>query len=125
MTETTQTHTTPPGGGAQPRSPEFRLALDALRGLRQDLIDDAFAYRPLPRMRVDGPLTRLLPQRLREYAGWTPHVLVVVAALLSMSIAAMADGSDGGFDELVTTALVLCPVLLTLVRPVGAFWLSL
>ncbi|MEV2192874.1 histidine kinase [Streptomyces phaeochromogenes] len=125
MTETTQTHTTPPGGGAQPRSPEFRLALNALRGLRQDLIHDAFAYRPLPRMRVDGPLTRLLPQRLREYAGWTPHVLVVVAALLSMSIAAMADGSDGGFDELVTTALVLCPVLLTLVRPVGAFWLSL
>ncbi|MFG2343868.1 sensor histidine kinase [Streptomyces phaeochromogenes] len=125
MTETTQTHTTPPGSGAQPRSPEFRLALDALRGLRQDLIDDAFAYRPLPRMRVDGPLTRLLPQRLREYAGWTPHVLVVVAALLSMSIAAMADGSDGGFDELVTTTLVLCPILLTLVRPVGAFWLSL
>ncbi|MEU9875156.1 sensor histidine kinase [Streptomyces phaeochromogenes] len=125
MTETTQTHTTPPGDGAQPRSPEFRLALDALRGLRQDLIDDAFAYRPLPRMRVDGPLTRLLPQRLREYAVWTPHVLVVVAALLSMSIAAMADGSDGGFDELVITALVLCPILLTLVRPVGAFWLSL
>lgn len=49
VTETTQTQMKPPGG-AKPRSPEFRLAADALRGLRQDLFHDAFAYRPLPRM---------------------------------------------------------------------------
>ncbi|MEU9188535.1 histidine kinase [Streptomyces sp. NPDC048484] len=125
MTETTQTQTMPPRGGVQPRSPEFRLALDALRGLRQDLIHDAFAYRPLPRIRVDGPLTRLLPPRLREHAGWTPHALVAAAGLLAMAITADANDDNGGFGALVSAALVLCPILLTLVRPVGAFWLSL
>ncbi|MFD8218878.1 hypothetical protein ACFV2U_35555, partial [Streptomyces sp. NPDC059697] len=75
MTETTQTQMKPPGG-AKPRSPEFRLAADALRGLRQDLFHDAFAYRPLPRMRVDGPLTRRLPEGVREYAAWTPHAVI-------------------------------------------------
>ena len=52
--------------------PEARSSgwpLDALRGLRQDLFHDAFAYRPLPpHADVDGPLTRRLPERLREYA---------------------------------------------------------
>lgn len=102
-------------------SPEFRLAADALRGLRQDLLTDAFAYRPLPRMRVDGPLTRRLPGRLREYAGWTPHAVIVGAAL----IAAFAAAEDGESVPLLAALVCAIPVLVTMVRPLGAFWLSM
>jgi signal transduction histidine kinase len=122
VTETTQTQMTPPGG-AKPRSPEFRLAADALRGLRQDLFHDAFAYRPLPRMRVDGPVTRRLPEGIREYAAWTPHAVVTAAGLLAMAIA--STNSDASVRTLVSPLLALLPVLLTLIRPVGAFWFSM
>jgi signal transduction histidine kinase len=112
---------TPPGGGTKPRSPEFRLAADALRGLRQDLFHDAFAYRQLPRMRVDGPLTRQLPARLREYATWTPHAVITVAAVFTLLFAtAKAQGA-----ALLLGSLCVIPVLLTMIRPVGAFWLSM
>ncbi|GEC06294.1 two-component sensor histidine kinase [Streptomyces spinoverrucosus] len=124
VTETTQTQrpTTPPGGAAA-RSPEFRLALDALRGLRQDLLHDAFAYRPLPRMSVDGPITRRLKGRLRQYAAWTPHAVVASAGLMAMLVG--YETSRGEALNLFVGLLALAPVLLTLVRPVGAFWVSL
>ncbi|WP_189860265.1 sensor histidine kinase [Streptomyces poonensis] len=122
MTETTQMRTPPRRGGDKPRSPEYRLALDALRGLRQDLITDAFAYRPLPRMNMDGPITRRLPARLREYAVWTPHAVVAVLGLWAMALGT----TDGRSDISVLSGLLaLFPVLLTLVRPVGAFWVSM
>lgn len=122
MTETTHLQTQPPGDGAkQPRSPEFRVAAEVLRGLRQDLLHDAFAYRPMPRMRVDGPLTRRLPTRLREYASWTPHALIGVAALFTLLIATV----DTSGPTLLLGPLCVIPVLLTMVRPVGAFWLSM
>ncbi|WP_461058742.1 sensor histidine kinase [Streptomyces pseudoechinosporeus] len=122
MTETTQTQTTPPRGGAKSRTPEYRLAVGALRGLRQELFHDAFAYRPLPRMSVDGPITRRLPGRLREYAGWTPHAVVLAGGLLASAIAGAA--SDGDATAMIAALLALVPVLLTLVRPVAAFWAS-
>jgi signal transduction histidine kinase len=125
VTETTQTQTKPPVGGSKPRSPEFRLAADALRGLRQDLIHDAFAYRPLPRTRGNGRLTRWLPPSWREYAPWTPHALVVASGLLAATIAASADDGSGDIRTLLMAAFALSPILLTLVRPVGAFWLSM
>ncbi|MFD3499861.1 sensor histidine kinase [Streptomyces sp. NPDC058676] len=120
MTETTQIHTMPPGDGAKSRSPEFRLAADALRGLRQDLFHDAFAYRPLPRMRTDGPLTRRLSGKPREYAAWTPHAVIIAAALLALPIATIDQGL-----ALLLGLLAVIPILLTMVRPVGAFWLSM
>ncbi|MFI9547501.1 histidine kinase [Streptomyces sp. NPDC052016] len=126
MTETTQTHTTPPEnpyGAYRPRSPEFRAAVDALRGLREDLFQNAFAYRPLPRREPDGPLTRRLKGRRREYAAWRSHGLVAAAGVLAMLVA-WTDGS-GTTTSVVCGLLALAPVLLTLVRPVGAFWLSL
>ncbi|MFJ8636835.1 sensor histidine kinase [Streptomyces sp. NPDC093568] len=121
MTETTQMPTPPTGDPAKPRSPEFRLAADSLQGLRQDLFHDAFAYRPLPRRSVDGPVTRRLPGRLREYAAWLPHAVVVAAALFAVLIAATVS------DRLVVVLgpITAIPVLLTLVRPVGAFWASM
>ncbi|MFD2688739.1 sensor histidine kinase [Streptomyces phyllanthi] len=123
MTEMPQTQTTPKQGQATPRSPEFRLAADALRGLRQDLFHDAFAYRPLPRMSVDGPITRHLRGSLRQNAVWTPHAVVAFCGLLAAVIGA-AGAKGGGMAELLSLAFALGPILLTLIRPVGAFWLS-
>ncbi|MCL7381214.1 sensor histidine kinase [Streptomyces sp. 35G-GA-8] len=92
--------------------------MGALHGMRQDLFHDAFAYRPLKPMRTDGPITRRLPGRIRENAAWTPHVLITACALLVMFVGLTDQGSLFGF-------LPAIPVLLTMVRPVGALWLSL
>ncbi|MBK3630801.1 two-component sensor histidine kinase [Streptomyces sp. MBT49] len=107
----------------RPRSPEFRAAVDALRGLREDLFDDAFAYRPLPRKEPQGRLLRGTKGRRREYAAWSRHITVGAAGALAMFIG-WADDPGGGTGMLIGL-LALAPVLLTLVRPVGAFWLSL
>jgi signal transduction histidine kinase len=126
VTETTHTQTTPPppgGAGAKPRSPEYRLAADAVRGLRQDMFHDPFAYRPLPRKRTDGPLTRRLPGTLRAKAAWIPHGTVAAAGLVAMAAGYSAAG--GPFASLLCGLLALLPVLATLVRPVGAFWFSM
>ncbi|MFF1420676.1 sensor histidine kinase [Streptomyces sp. NPDC058280] len=90
--------------------------MNAIGGLRQDLFHDAFAYRPLKPMRTDGPITRRLPRRIRERAAWTPHAVIVGCALIVVLI---------GYDSGVLAILPAVPVLLTLVRPVGAWWLLL
>ncbi|WP_329615355.1 histidine kinase [Streptomyces brevispora] len=104
------------------RSPELRAAAGAIGGLRQDLIDDAFAYRPLPPMRTDGPLTRRLPGRLRARAGWTPHAVVLGAALITFMVG-FADTGNAGV--LLSGLLPAVCVAMTLIRPVGAFWMSM
>ncbi|WP_208899678.1 sensor histidine kinase [Streptomyces incarnatus] len=119
MTQTTHTQTTPPGPAGRPRSPEFRLAADAWRGLRQDLFQDAFAYDPLPRLSADGPVTRRL-----SGAVWLPHTVVAALGLIAMSLA-VAGSFESGPATLLCGLLALAPVLLTLARPVGAFWFSL
>ncbi|MEU3600555.1 sensor histidine kinase [Streptomyces sp. NPDC006798] len=105
------------------RSPEYHLAAGVLQGLREDLLHNAFAYRPLPPMRTDGPLIRLLPDRMRHYARWTPHAfLLAVAGLVALSGATFM----GVTSDMV--ALSLWPaglIALVVIRPVGAFWLSL
>lgn len=121
--------TPPPGdtGGHdayRPRSPEFRAAMDALRGLRHDLITDALAYRPLPPTSVDKGLSRLLSGRPREYAVWTPHALITAAGVIAMLIGADNSGR-GAVTNLLVGLFALAPILLTMVRPVLAFWLSL
>ncbi|MFI1014300.1 sensor histidine kinase [Streptomyces sp. NPDC020965] len=103
-------------------SPEYRLAADSIRGLRQDLFHDAFAYRPLPPMATDGPLLRRLPGRIREGAAWLPHAAVTFVALLVINTAFFTLGGDSGLLLGLVSAGVL---LMTLIRPVGAFWLSL
>ncbi|MGW2642600.1 sensor histidine kinase [Streptomyces sp. NPDC001348] len=123
MTETTHTQTTPPGAGARPRSTEYRLAANALRGLREDLFHDAFAYRPLPSMNVDGPIISRFTPRMRQYALYARHWLVAAVAVLSMLVAWSGDNRRGLF-ALLSGLIVAVPVLLTLIRPVGAFWLS-
>ncbi|MFJ5684833.1 MULTISPECIES: sensor histidine kinase [unclassified Streptomyces] len=89
-----------------------------MSGLREDLFHDAFAYRPLKPMRTDGPITRRLPGRIREYAAWTPHAVIVACALMVLFAGAAREGAVIGL-------LPAIPVLLTMARPVGAWWLSL
>ncbi|MEU7282015.1 histidine kinase [Streptomyces sp. NPDC045431] len=100
------------------RSPELRLAQGLLQGLRRELFHDVLAYRLLPPMATDGPVTRRLPGRIREYAQWTPHALVVGAALVVLLIGATTGPYPIGL-------VPAGAVLLTLVRPLAAFWLSL
>ncbi|WP_055528767.1 sensor histidine kinase [Streptomyces graminilatus] len=105
-------------------SPEFRVAMDALAGLRADLFHDPFAYRPLPPRSRPGRIAQVLPGRLRPYAVWAPHALVGAAAMLALLVT--IEGSWGGLIETLAIAVFsLGPILLTLVRPVGAFWFSL
>lgn len=106
------------------RSPEFRLAMGALGGLREDLFHDAFAYRPLRRMDVNSGTTRHLPERIRVYTGLLPHAVVAFFAFLVFLVGIDTAG-DGGLVALVYALVPAALVLLTLVRPVLAFWASL
>ncbi|MYR46932.1 two-component sensor histidine kinase [Streptomyces sp. SID5910] len=124
VTETTQTRTVPSGSGGA-RSPEYRLAKDALSGLRQALFHDAFAYRPLPPMAMDGPLTRRLTGRSRGHAARLPHAVVAAVALIAMFGGSVADGALAGPVALLSGLVCAAPVLATLFRPVGAFWMSM
>ncbi|MGW1882844.1 sensor histidine kinase [Streptomyces sp. NPDC001970] len=126
MADVTDTQTTQrvPRADAASRSPEFRLAMGALGGLRQDLFHDAFAYRPLPPLATDAPVIRRLPGRIRRYAVWTPHAFVAGCALIVL----LAGATTSGMNDLgafVFGAVPAAVVLMTLVRPVLAFWASL
>ncbi|WP_030334652.1 sensor histidine kinase [Streptomyces sp. NRRL B-1381] len=101
-------------------SPEFRAAAGAIDGLRNDLLRDVLAYRPLPPLNPDGRLIRLLPEGMRKAAVWTPHALVLFAAFLVM----MAGFSQWEF-RLLMGLLPAIAVAMTLVRPVAAFWASM
>lgn len=100
---------------------ELRIARSALSGLRQDLIDDAFAIRPLPPLSSGNPLMRRAPERARRYVGWLPHAALTVCAFYVMFQSVILVPDD---MSLVLALLSGVPLLLTLFRPVGAWWLS-
>ncbi|WP_369217610.1 sensor histidine kinase [Streptomyces flavofungini] len=106
------------------RSPEFRLVMEAVGGLRQALFDDAFAYRPLPPRKAPGALGRQLPKRLRAYAVWSRHALVGTAAAITVFIGYQISLGNGAIHLLIGF-IPAAAVLMTLVRPVGAYWISL
>lgn len=112
------TETTP---GATPRTPEIRLASGFIQSLRQALVTDAFAYRPLAPMRTDGPLTRRLPKRIRVEAGHLPHAVVCLLAFLVVTFTSISTGLPQA-ASLVMGLLAAAPIMMTLVRPLGAFW---
>ncbi|GGR83797.1 two-component sensor histidine kinase [Streptomyces aureoverticillatus] len=110
------------------RSPEFHLAQNALQGLRTDLFHDAFAYRPLPPLGGDTPLLQWVPKRIRRYAIWFPHAVVLAMALLTFAVAYTESALGYGTSDFTKIILGCGPaaaVALTLVRPVFAWWLSL
>ncbi|MEU8525146.1 histidine kinase [Streptomyces sp. NPDC048629] len=98
--------------------------MGALGGLREDLFHNAFAYRPLPRMDVDRGLTRHLPEGIRAYTGYLPHAAVAWGAFMVFLIGLGAISGTGAM-ALGIAAIPAGIVLLTLVRPVFAFWASL
>ncbi|MFB7515414.1 sensor histidine kinase [Streptomyces sp. NPDC056144] len=116
----TQTQTTPESS----RSPEFRLVQVALGGLRQELFHDAFAYRPLGRMDVESGLAARLPERIRPYAGIFPHAVVAGLAFIVFMIG-YERAHSSGLTGLVFSCVPPAIVLMTLVRPVLAYWASL
>ncbi|MGW8778678.1 sensor histidine kinase [Streptomyces sp. NPDC055796] len=111
---------------ANPRTPEFRMASGLFQSLRQDLITDAFAYRPLAPMRIDGPVTRRLPRRIRPYMAYLPHAVVGFVAFFVVMLTSTSSGEYiAASSSLVMGLVAATPVLMTLVRPVGAFWAAI
>ncbi|MFJ7996653.1 sensor histidine kinase [Streptomyces sp. NPDC096310] len=104
----------------KPQDNEIRLVKGAYGSLRQDLIDSALDYRPLPPLRMDGRFTRRLPERIREFAGWTPHAVIIAVALMMFTFSI-----DTGTGAGVLGLLTIVPLLLTVVRPVLAWWAAL
>ncbi|WP_437113699.1 sensor histidine kinase [Streptomyces roseoverticillatus] len=100
---------------------EMRIARGALDRLREDLFHDAFAFRPLPPLAADHRLVRLLPGRAARYARWLPHAALV--AFTGMVMLATV-GHEGGLLGVFAALLVGVPMLTTLFRPVGAWWMS-
>ncbi|WP_344018679.1 sensor histidine kinase [Streptomyces luteireticuli] len=92
----------------------FKSAFD---GIHRDLFVDAFAFRPLAPLAPGSRLLRVVPRGLRRYARWLPHAAVVV---LTMGVALQALRDMG----LLVMILVGVPLLMTLVRPIGAWWCS-
>ncbi|MEU7578607.1 histidine kinase [Streptomyces sp. NPDC041068] len=99
--------------------------MDVFGGMRQALFHDAFDYRPLPPRETLGPLTSRLPERIRHYAVWSRHALVVSAALLTLLVAMSVGGLGNNVMYVMTGFIPAVAVLMTLARPVGAFWISL
>ncbi|WP_240134419.1 sensor histidine kinase [Streptomyces sp. MUM 178J] len=112
-------------GARGARNPEYDLVKGALAGLRHDLFHDAFAYRPLPPLPTDGPLIRRLPERLRTTARWIPHAVVGGLAVIVLLIAFGESRYGNPLAVALTGLLPAAAVVMTLVRPVGAWWLSL
>ncbi|WP_411079564.1 sensor histidine kinase [Streptomyces sp. cmx-18-6] len=104
----------------KPKSPEFRAAAGAMDGLREDLFRNAFAYRPLPPLSSEGRFIRRLPEGVRRFVVWTPHALVLFAALIVM----VAGFAEWRFRILIGLVPAIA-VAMTLVRPVAAFWGSM
>ncbi|MEU8587078.1 histidine kinase [Streptomyces sp. NPDC048664] len=130
MTETPQTQTPPSHHGAEgpyrpyvPTSPEYQALVRSLRGLRQDLLHDVLAYRPLPPRTVRGRRGRPVGRWRARYGPWTRHGLVAAAGLVAMSGGWQGGGASP--EAPLFGLMALFPVLLTLVRPAAAFWLSL
>ncbi|MDJ0340398.1 histidine kinase [Streptomyces sp. H10-C2] len=103
---------------------ELRIARSALKGLRDDLITDAFAFRPLPPRRIDGPVVSRLPDRFRESSRWLPHATLTAFACFLM-LAGYEFESERGGSGLAAALLTGIPLVTVLFRPVGGWWLSL
>ncbi|MFF8309596.1 histidine kinase [Streptomyces lydicus] len=122
MNQTTQTQST--------LRSEARIAHGVLHRLRQDLIVDAFAFRPMPPLE-DAKVSRWvpwLPERIRRWVRWLPHSAVAFFAAC-VFLAGFTVGYDVGPVRGLLSAgfafmIALGPAV-TLFRPVGAYWLSL
>ncbi|WP_171168467.1 sensor histidine kinase [Streptomyces sp. I05A-00742] len=93
------------------------MVRSAFDGIHRDLFTDAFAFRPLAPLADDSRLLAAVPRGTRRYVRWLPHVAVVVFTLF-LTYEALVQGGP------VVAVLTAVPLLLTLVRPIGAWWCS-
>ncbi|MHC0429404.1 sensor histidine kinase [Streptomyces sp. O3] len=128
MNETaTATAPTPPAANS-PRS-DVQLLRVGLRAIREDLLSGMLAVRPQPPLAADGRLLHRTPARLRPYARWLPHAAVALLAVLvgvvrSFTNAPWDPWSYSDTDGRIMGLVAAVAVVLTLFRPVAAFWLS-
>ncbi|MEU3874752.1 MULTISPECIES: histidine kinase [Streptomyces] len=100
----------------------MRVVQSATDSIRHDLFTEAFALRPMAPLTEHNPLLRRTPRRLRRYVRWLPHAVVTgFAALLALFMLERQPGTAG----FLLTFLACTPLVVTLFRPIGAFWLSL
>lgn len=107
---------------------EAGLARGALHALRRDLISGAFDFHPLPPLETTrAGRAAHLPKWIGRRARWTPHALVVlVAAVVFLaSVSRYSVGPAAAAFSVAAGVVLALPVLLTLFRPIGAFWISL
>jgi signal transduction histidine kinase len=93
-----------------------RVAAGGPRALWQDLNPSAGA-----------PLARLRGQRV-PWLAWLPHLLVVALAVVLGTVAGGEAATEGGVPVRLAVTLGIAqglPLVLALVRPMAAFWLSL
>nr|WP_189455844.1 histidine kinase [Streptomyces abikoensis] len=100
----------------------MRILESVTEEIRRDLFTDAFAFRPLPPLGDGHALVRRAPWGLGRYTRWLPHALVTAfTALVALGTLAERPSMSG----LVLTLFVAVPLVTTLLRPVGAWWLSI
>ncbi|MFF3766148.1 sensor histidine kinase [Streptomyces sp. NPDC001922] len=105
---------------------ESRIARTAWQTVRHDLFEDAWALRPLPPLRAERFVR--WPRIERIGGRWLPHATVAALALLITMGEATSRDTTSSFGTLVGVVMGLTqtvPLLLVLLRPVGAFWASL
>ncbi len=107
---------------------ELRMARAGLRRLWQDLFANVFAFRPLPPLGNPPVWLRdSFPARIRPYVVWLPHAAVVATALVLMQLTGWRyrpyDAQEG--EAAISVLWVGVPLILVLVRPLAAWWLSL
>ncbi|MDK1473065.1 histidine kinase [Streptomyces sp. 549] len=102
-----------------PRS-EWGMVRGSLRELKAELVDNAFAWHPLPPL--SARRTSGLPASLRGPARWAPHAVVVFLCLLLLLVEASINSDPYG---MVRGLFLVAPLMLALFRPIAAFWLSL
>ncbi len=107
--------------------PEARIVSGVLSGLRRDLFSHPFAFRPLPPLDADrvAGWVPWMPPRTSRYLRWFPHALVLGYAFVLLMFATQAVSVGPPLIVLIFGVLVAGPPAMTLVRPVGAFWVSL
>ncbi|WP_329444225.1 histidine kinase [Streptomyces sp. NBC_01426] len=94
-----------------------------LQTLRHDLITDAFAFRPLQAKTTEGWFVRRLPASIRRHNGWIRHVQVGALALFIVFFTFVTQHTYlGSAGRLTSGFLAAVPVLMTLVRPIAAWW---
>ncbi|MFM9373480.1 sensor histidine kinase [Streptomyces sp. Da 82-17] len=111
----------------KPLPTEAGLLRAARQAFRADLLSGAFAFRPMEPLAVEGDgatrLLRVIPKSRRSSARWLPHAgIVLVAAFIFLSGAWLPNRDLA--EGVVTALFAVAPVLMTLFRPVAAFWLS-